>query len=171
MSSINVSSSAGSAAGYQNPFQQIRSAFSQLSQSLASGNLSTAQSAYNTLQGLLPATQSSAGTGSNDGSSTGNGNNFQQQFSALGQALQSGNLAAAQQAFGALQPSQNGSGGVHHHHQHSRSGQASQQTSSSNTGNTAPGSVGSSQSPSSAETPNSTSASIDVSLSTVNITV
>jgi len=52
----------------------------------------------------------------------------QSEFQALGQALQSGNLAAAQQAFSQIQQA----GGHHHHHHH-----GSQNSSSSTAATTA----------------------------------
>jgi outer membrane protein assembly factor BamD (BamD/ComL family) len=77
----------------QNPFQQVRQDFKQLSSALQSGNLSDAQSAYSSIQSLL-----SSQSGGSNGSST-----ILSDFSALGQALQSGNLGQAQSAFSQLQ--------------------------------------------------------------------
>ncbi|MGP0071704.1 MAG: hypothetical protein ACLPWF_07190 [Bryobacteraceae bacterium] len=83
----------------QNPFQKIQQDFKQLASDLQSGDMSGAQSAYASIEQLLPANQSSSSspTGSN-GSST-----IQNDFAALGQALQSGDLSQAQSAFSQLQ--------------------------------------------------------------------
>jgi len=108
-SSLNATSSASPAQWTQasNPFQQ-------LSQALASGNLSAAQQAFATIQQNAPqgATQNGQGTTSQ--------NARQNAFTALSQALQSGNLTAAQQAFAQLQQA----GGGHHHHHHGQGGGA-----------------------------------------------
>jgi hypothetical protein len=80
----------------------ISQAFSKLSSDLQSGNLSAAQQDYATLQQDM---QSAHGhhhhhqhTGGANASTT-----MSQIFSQLGQALQSGNLTAAQQAYTTLQ--------------------------------------------------------------------
>lgn len=52
------------------------------------------------------------------GSQTHSNNTINQDFSALGQALQSGNLSDAQNAFSTLQQDLQQSGQVHHHHHH-----------------------------------------------------
>src|SRR5271154_2123449 len=79
----------------QNPFQQIKQDFKQLSSALQSGNLSGAQSAYGKIQQVLQANQgpSSSSSASNTTSL------LQSDFSTLGQALQSGNLSQAQSVF------------------------------------------------------------------------
>ena len=83
----------------QNPFQEIKQDFQQLSSALQSGDLSGAQSAYSNIQQLLGASSgSSASTTSSNGPST-----LQNDFAALGQALQSGDLSTAQSAFSQLQ--------------------------------------------------------------------
>ena len=83
----------------QNPFQKIQQDFKQLASALQSGDLSGAQSAYASIEQLLPANQSSSSsaTGSNGS------NAIQSDFASLGQALQSGDLSEAQSAFGQLQ--------------------------------------------------------------------
>ncbi|MGA2079249.1 MAG: hypothetical protein ABSH53_01345 [Holophaga sp.] len=105
-SSLNVTSATGTPQWSQanNPFQQ-------LSQALASGNLSAAQQAYAAIQQNAP--QGAV-------AQNGQGSTQQNAFAALGQALQSGNLAAAQQAFAQLQQA----GGHHHHHHHGQESQA-----------------------------------------------
>jgi len=79
-------------------------AFSQLAQDLQSGNLTAAQSDYATLRQNLqqntnyPHHHHAHGPDLNSALTQ-----MQQSFSQLGQALQSGNLSAAQQAYTALQ--------------------------------------------------------------------
>jgi hypothetical protein len=99
-------------------------AFNQLATDLKSGNLSAAKQDFSTLQQSLvshggPQTNhfhnhyrlnSSVGSSSTTGPST-----LLQDLSQLGQSLQSGNLASAQQAYAALQaqPPVPGGGGSH----------------------------------------------------------
>ncbi len=76
-------------------FQTRGSDLQQLGQALAQGNLSAAQSAFNSIVQL------------GQSGPAANGNPFlnsqrEQDFNAIGQAVQSGDLAAAQQAFAAL---------------------------------------------------------------------
>jgi hypothetical protein len=83
----------------QNPFQEIRQDFEQLSSALQSGDLSGAQSAYSSIQQLLQNYQGS----SNNGAGSNGVSTIQNDFSAVGQALQSGDLTEAQSAFAQLQ--------------------------------------------------------------------
>jgi hypothetical protein len=80
----------------------LTNAFSQLSQDLQSGNLSGAQSAFSTVQQDL---QSQGGHAHHHhgGGGGGNASAINQEFQALGQALQSGSLSSAQQAYTSLQ--------------------------------------------------------------------
>lgn len=108
--------------------QQRRQAFQQLAQALQRGDLNAAQSAYGTLSSLRGGGRRNDGDADDQGgtttaggttassSSQGNGNS---PFAQLGQALQSGDLQAAQQAFQAM---------GHHGHHH---GHGSQQTTAS----------------------------------------
>jgi hypothetical protein len=66
-----------------------------LTQSLASGNLTAAQSAFNTYQALNTASGSGSGSSSSSQSAT--------DLTALGAALTAGNLTAAQSAFATVQ--------------------------------------------------------------------
>jgi hypothetical protein len=87
----------------QNGWQQVMNDFSQVGQSLQSGDLAGAQKAFATLQeDMQNVGQSQSGQSSQQ----------QSALEQLGQALQSGDLAGAQQAFAALKTS-------HHHHHHS----------------------------------------------------
>lgn len=84
----------------------LANAFNQLSQDLQSGNLSAAQSDYSAIQQDL---QSHGGHmhhhhhGGWAGGADGAGSAISQEFQQLGQALQSGNLSTAQQAYTTLQ--------------------------------------------------------------------
>ncbi len=96
------STSSPSSSQSNNPTAQ---AFSQLSKDLHSGNLSGAQQDFATIQQDLQS-QAAQGThhhhhhhGGGDGDNSAIGQAFQQ----LGQALQSGNLTSAQQAYSTLQ--------------------------------------------------------------------
>ena len=85
----------------------IAQAFQQLSQDLQSGNLSGAQQDFSTIQQDLQSQSSGGGhhhhSHAQDSSSSSQQNPLAQLFSELGQALQSGNLSAAQQAYTTLQ--------------------------------------------------------------------
>jgi outer membrane protein assembly factor BamD (BamD/ComL family) len=131
-----LSNLSGSQSQQQNPFQQIKSEFSQLGQDLQSGNLGQAQSDFATLtQNLSTAFQGGANSTSSTtaASNTASSNPILQAFSQLGQDLQSGNLQAAQQDFTAIQQDAQQAApqaGGHHHHHHVESSQnsSSQQT-------------------------------------------
>jgi len=92
----------------------IAQAFQQLAQDLQSGNLSAAQQDYTTIQQDFQKQASQAGSQASQSQAThghhhhhGGGDNDQseisQLFDQLGQALQSGDLSAAQQVFSTLQ--------------------------------------------------------------------
>jgi hypothetical protein len=76
-------------------------AMNQIAQDLQSGNLTAAQSDYTNLQQNLRT--SHAHFGHMHAGSQGGGDAAQQELAQLGQALQSGNLGAAQQAYATLQ--------------------------------------------------------------------
>jgi hypothetical protein len=80
----------------------LANAFSQLSQDLQAGNLSGAQSDFSTLQQDLQS-QGAHAHHHHGGGEGGSGSAINQEFQALGQALQSGSLSGAQQAYTALQ--------------------------------------------------------------------
>jgi hypothetical protein len=85
-------------------FQQIQSEFQRLGQDLKSGNLTAAQQDYETVQQDLQK-QSSARVHHHHHHYGGGqmASELRQEFNLLGQALQAGNLQAAQSAFAALQ--------------------------------------------------------------------
>lgn len=99
--STSASSNTTAASNPTTPTGTVSQDFNQLAQDLQSGNLNAAQSDYSTLQqdmqsshhGLrhMHAHMHNAGAG------------IQQELTQLGQALQSGNLSAAQQAYSTLQ--------------------------------------------------------------------
>jgi hypothetical protein len=88
-----------SASQGQNPVEEALEDYTQLANALQSGNLSDAQSAYASLQQLLPADQISSNSSTSSKAPT----TIQSDFAALGQALTSGNLTQAQSAFSQLQ--------------------------------------------------------------------
>lgn len=95
-----VSAIAAGASPQTNPFVQTRQAFGQLSNALQSGNLSAAQSAYNTLA-ASPLAQNGP---------------FASAIQQIGQDLASGDLADAQKALASLQQQQQQKAHGHHHH-------------------------------------------------------
>ena len=118
---------AGSAKKTQGGFAQIQSEFQELGQDLQAGNLTQAQQDFAAIaknfpgaaqpQISTPTTPANATTSTTTGATS---NSPSQAFSTLSQALQSGNLSAAQTAFVTLEQdlSQGGGKQVHfHHHQ------------------------------------------------------
>jgi len=89
--------------------QHIQQELQQLGTDLESGNLSAAQSDFNT---LMPLGSQPGATSSTQSSSP-----ITQDFNQLGQDLQSGNLSAAQQDYTNLQQTFESRGShMHHHH-------------------------------------------------------
>jgi outer membrane protein assembly factor BamD (BamD/ComL family) len=106
---MSVSAIGSSSSSYQVQAQQSQDYFQQLAQSLNSGNLQGAQTAFAALQQKAQGSQTAqAGASATNPIST--------DISALGTALQSGNLTAAQQAFAKLQSDGKAAHGHHHHH-------------------------------------------------------
>jgi hypothetical protein len=79
-----------------------------------------------------------------------NGSNAQSQFStdlaAIGNALQSGDMKSAQDAFAKLQQDMKAAGGGHHHHHHAQGAEGASNTGNSLTGSTAAAVTGGSSS-------------------------
>jgi hypothetical protein len=98
MSVASVLSSSLAQVSTQSIFQQRRSDFQQLAQSLQSGDLAGAQQAFNALVSLQSSNQ-----GANGSSAAQSNSQLSQDFNAIGQALQNGDLAGAQQAFATFQ--------------------------------------------------------------------
>jgi hypothetical protein len=104
-----------------NNMSKMKQAWQQLGQDLQSGDLSGAQSAFQTIQQLRPQQSGSSGSQA-QGSSQ-----LSSDMQALGEALSSGNLSSAQSAFASVQ---NDMKSMHHHHS-GGSSQSSQSSSSS----------------------------------------
>lgn len=142
--------------------QQIQQDFKQLAGSLQSGDIAGAQKAYAALQKLLPS-QSQNGTSSAQSSSqpsSSSTNPIVNDFNALGKALQSGDLTAAQSAFSTLKSdlksqSQSSTTGAlmqamrPHHHRHAAAAQDSDGDSDSTASSTSTSSSSSTSSTSS----------------------
>lgn len=146
--------------------KQIQQDFKQLAGSLQSGDLAGAQKAYAALQKLMPS-QSQNSTSSTQSSSSST-NPIVNDFNALGKALQSGDLTAAQSAFSTLQSdlksqSQSSTTGAlmqamrPHHHHHAAAAQGSNGDSESTSSST---STSSSLSTSATSSPTSTTGQI-----------
>lgn len=143
--------------------QQIQQDFKQLAGSLQSGDLAGAQKAYAALQKLLPSQSqnSTSSTQSSSQSSSSSTNPIVNDFNALGKALQSGDLTAAQSAFSTLQSdlksqSQSSTTGAlmqamrpHHHHHAAAAHQGSDGDSDSTSSSTSTSSSSSTSSTSS----------------------
>ncbi len=94
--------------------------FQKLGQDLQSGNLSSAQSDFATLQQAFSQPSTTSGTAAAT-TSTATSNPIIQAFNQLASDLQSGNLAAAQKDYSTLQQDlQSQSGTGHHVHNHHR---------------------------------------------------
>ncbi len=94
--------------------------FQKLGQDLQSGNLSSAQSDFATLQQAFAQPSTTSGTAAAT-TSTATSNPITQAFNQLASDLQSGNLAAAQKDYSTLQQDlQSQSGMGHHLHNHHR---------------------------------------------------
>jgi hypothetical protein len=102
ISSVGLDQLAGTS-GWRSSVRQAGQDLDQLSQSLQTGNLNAAQQAYSSFQQVQAGLTSSAATQANAVSATTASNPVTSDWSALGQALQSGSLAAAQDALGKLQ--------------------------------------------------------------------
>lgn len=135
-----ISSTSSATAAYQAsvanaPQNGIRQQFMQLQNALQSGNLSSAQAAYSTIQQSIQ-------SGSGSQSLLAGNSQISSDFQALGQALQSGNLSAAQsalttfqqemQSLGGSRSGGSGAGGVHRHHGKHFNGAMAQQMSDLN---------------------------------------
>lgn len=102
--------------GGQGPSDEVKQAMGQLSQSLGSGDLSAAQTAYESLSSLLggdeddTTTSVTAGTSATGTATTSAADRFKEMLGDLGSALQTGHLATAQSLFSSLAP--RGSQGV-----------------------------------------------------------
>lgn len=97
--------------GLRSTLHQARQDFSQIYQSLQSGDLASAQQAYSSIQSLqasigtqtTSSSTNSTGTTATTGAVTSAPSTVATDWTALGQALQSGSLSTAQSAFSTLQ--------------------------------------------------------------------
>jgi len=96
---LEPQSSSSASSSSSNPIAQ---AFNQLSQDLQSGNLSAAQQDYATIQQDFQSHAAVHGHHHHHGGGGGGESEISQLLSELGQALQSGNLSNAQQAYSTL---------------------------------------------------------------------
>jgi outer membrane protein assembly factor BamD (BamD/ComL family) len=117
----------GSQETQQSQFAQL---FAQLGQDLQSGDLKSAQSAFTSLQKVLPSYYQQTTSSTSSTSTSQSQNPVAQAFQQLSQDLQSGNLSAAQQDYSTIQQDFQGQTSEVHHHHHHRSGgsQESQQS-------------------------------------------
>jgi hypothetical protein len=98
---MTISAISSFSASQVSSFQKYRQAFSQLTNALQSGDMTGAQSAYNTL--------------SSSPMAQGNGP-FAQALQQIGKDLQANDLTGAQDALTSLQQQQQAHRGHHHHH-------------------------------------------------------
>jgi len=124
----------------QSPSQQLAQDFQQLAQAVQSGNLSSAQSLFNSITQNTSNNSSPLATALNNPDSQ-----IGQDFAALGKAIQSGDTSGAQQDFQKLQgdiKSQfaNSTGQLkgHHHHHHHGGGDSSTGSTTDTSNSTTP---------------------------------
>jgi hypothetical protein len=103
ISNVSPSYNAWQPSSVQGNFRQIRQDFQDLAGALQSGDLNAAQQAYSGFQQIQAGLTSSAATQASTISATTTANPVASDWSALGQALQSGSLSSAQDALGKLQ--------------------------------------------------------------------
>ncbi len=118
---MTISAISSSGASFVSTIQKDRQAFNQLANALQSGDLTAAQSAYNTLASSPMAQGNSP---------------FAQAIQQIGQDLQSGDassLADAQKVMSSLQQARG-----HHHHHHGGGGEVSGSSNSSTASGTNP---------------------------------
>jgi hypothetical protein len=139
---MSISSVSGSYNPYQSSqvnstFQQTKTDFQNIGSALQSGNLSSAQSAFNGLQQLLQANQPAGSAASSTASSS--SNPLSNDLASLGNALQSGNLNSAKAAYQKLQQDMQSTASTQHHHHHRSAGSVQTTAGSSTTAAAASG--------------------------------
>ncbi len=145
ISSVSANSSLAQT-DWRDIMNQWKQDFKQLASALQSGNLAGAQTAFKALQQLQQSNQS-GGQSSNGQQASSSNNPIQNDFAALGKALNAGDLSGAQSAFSQLQTdmqaagSNGASGGVQsahhrHHHRHVSSASDSDSTTADPTAST-----------------------------------
>jgi len=141
-----ASNTNGNVADTQNKFKQMKDDFQKLGQALQSGDLSSAQQIFSSLQQLLPNSSGSQTQNSSQGT-------LSNDVNAIGQALQSGDLSQAQDAYAVLQKDMQAAHKGHHHHRH-------KVDDSQNSGSSSTGSSGS----------NNAGGGVSLSNTTINVT-
>ena len=111
MTISNVASGSVALQTLRTNFQDQKNYLDQLQQSVSSGDLSGAQQAYNSLSNLI---QNSAGA--KNGQPFGGNSTLQKDFSALGDALKSGDKGNVQKAFAQFIQDLQSARQAHHHH-------------------------------------------------------
>jgi len=106
------------------PRQQWQQDFQSLAKALQSGDLSGAQQAFQALQQLR--SNASVSPTGQTGQAKSSSNPLSTDVSALGSALQSGDLSGAQAAFSKLQQDMQALAATHHRHHHHHAGSATQ---------------------------------------------
>jgi ribosomal protein S20 len=125
---MSVSSVTGGSApqiqSQNNAAAGIKGELRQLIQAIKSGDLTAAQSAYDSLDSQLQQSSTASGSTSGDSSS----DPFKQFLQQVGAALANNDIQGAQQALSGLQQTKDA-----HHHRHHGGGDANDQASSSST--------------------------------------
>jgi DNA-binding FadR family transcriptional regulator len=106
----------------QTKFGQVKNDFQQLGQALQSGDLNAAKQAFAALQQFMP--NLSSASQSQNGQQGSSQNPLLTDLSAVGKALQSGDLAAAKSAFAKLRQNVQSVSHKGHHHGHHKTGGA-----------------------------------------------
>jgi hypothetical protein len=119
------------------PYKKIRQDFDAVGQALSGGDLGAAQQAFATFQQDLQSVAAAKAPGQSGDTANGNVASPADALSALGQALNAGDLGAAQKAYAALQQNVQGAGGGHRHHHHHHQAAASTPAGTSGTAGTA----------------------------------
>lgn len=120
-------STSGITTGMSSQFQEVQQEFTQLGQDLQSGNISSAQSDFVTLQSdFQQVSPTSTSTSTSQSSSP-----IAQAFSQLSQDLQAGNLSAAQKDYATIEQDFKSQASQTHHHHHSGGSQESQSSQAS----------------------------------------
>jgi|ERR1035437_1083005 iron uptake system EfeUOB component EfeO/EfeM len=126
----------------QSSFKQRAQDFKALQTALQSGDVTTAQQAFASLQKDMQTSSKAAGATSNQSSQT---SQLGADFQTLQSALQSGDLSGAQSAFATLKQDLQSTGAAHgaHHHHHHMSGNATSSTSPASSSTSSSSDVGS----------------------------
>jgi len=117
---MTISAISSSNASFISTFQKDRQTFGQLANAIQSGDLTSAQNAYNTLASSPLAQGNSP---------------FAQALQQIGQDLQNNDIAGAQKALAVLQQQLQARGGHHHHHHGGGGVESASSTSNTNGSN------------------------------------